>query len=217
MSKAKTDTASSAIDGWGQRLRSVMDENGVTNEALADALRVSIGSVNKYLKSGGIGGDLLLRLSDYLAVTPEWLLFGVGHKTPIDETMADYVFPTCDSGRPPIVVEKKAMADLGIPETAIAATAQDSAYRSKIAPGTIILLKTVDLKPLNGALHVIEVDGTRLIRRLFYNPIKKVWTLGVDDDDKQTITMPADEFDTLMEFGNLKIIGEIVASLGKVE
>jgi predicted transcriptional regulator len=37
-----------------------MDEKGVTNEALADAMRVSIGAVSKYLKGGGIGGELYI-------------------------------------------------------------------------------------------------------------------------------------------------------------
>lgn len=77
--------------GLRRRLREAMDEEGVSNKALADTAGVSLQAVGDWLRTGRIGRDRLPSIAATVNRTIEWLLSGKeSSPSPIQEQLTDH-------------------------------------------------------------------------------------------------------------------------------
>lgn len=63
----------------GKRIREIREANGLTQEQMAEILKVTVNAVRGYEKGEyGVSKEVMLRFRQYFHVTADYLLFGYG-------------------------------------------------------------------------------------------------------------------------------------------
>ena len=66
-----------AVDDLADRLNQIMDQKGIKASQIADATGITRPVMSRYLANrSGISSENLIKLSQYLNVSPDWLLNG---------------------------------------------------------------------------------------------------------------------------------------------
>jgi PAS domain S-box-containing protein len=76
-------------NGFGERLKNLLKQKGLTQSQVAIAAGTSVPSVNRWTRGGEIEYDNLRTLADYLEVNWVWLRYGNEAITSLQDTMSD--------------------------------------------------------------------------------------------------------------------------------
>ena len=76
-------------NGFGERLKNLLKQKGLTQSQVAIAAGTSVPSVNRWTRGGEIEYDNLRTLADYLDVNWVWLRYGDEAITSLQDTMSD--------------------------------------------------------------------------------------------------------------------------------
>lgn len=206
-----------------ERMQMLMRRKNLSNADLAKAAGIKPSSVSAWLdgKSKGLKAETALQLSKSLNISLTWLVTGKGdpdlHEIEIYNSSklnneAVFIEPfslvnesSCDDIHPEenqMIISNKLIEQLKInPQNCRSFLVTDNTMSPLMYEGYEVLVNLDDSLPKNDKIYLIDVNGTKTIRRV--TPLLKGGLILKDEHGKEEIF----EKD---EVGSLKIIGRVI-------
>lgn len=212
---------------FNSRLRELRTNRGMTQQNLADALRISKSSVNMYERGEREPGiDMLENIADYFNVDIDYLTgksdipnksLEISNK-PIDNLtilMNNYdnispirlkKFPMLGEiacGEPIWCDEDKesyVMADMDINADFCLTAKGDSMINARINDGDIVFIREMPIVE-NGEIAAVVVDNEATLKRVYYYPDKNKLVLNPENPAFEPLVYVNEELDTIRILG----------------
>ena len=193
------------MDDLKTRLLRAIDESGLSRTELADRVGVSRGAVYGWINTGTIARDTLERVAEACNVPKEWLMFGTGAPNePLGPVVpiighaiagADGGGHFTDMGLPPGAADEFVPWSSRDPN-AYALRVKGDSMRPRIWPGDLIVVEPNRSASPGGLVLVKLKDGRKMVKVLLYR-VGTDTTLGSINDDHPSITVPADDIESV--------------------
>lgn len=193
------------MDDLKTRLLKAIDESGLTRTELADRVGVTRGAVYNWINTGTIARDTLQRVAVACKVPPDWLMFGTGSPNeslgPVVPVIGHAIAGGdgggyfTDMGLPPGAADEFVPWSSRDPN-AYALRVKGDSMRPRIWPGDLIVIEPNRAAAPGGLVLVKLTDGRKMVKVLLYR-VGTDTTLGSINDDHPSITVAADEIESL--------------------
>ncbi|MBQ8894705.1 MAG: helix-turn-helix domain-containing protein [Clostridia bacterium] len=195
-----------------KRLRALRQEQGLSQQGLADALGISKSSINMYERGEREPNfTLIAAMADHFGVDTDYLLGRSAHKNKEDPAHRIPLLGEIACGKPIFAHEEKDQfaEPAGIRADFCLRAKGDSMIGARIMDGDLVFIRRQPMVE-NGEIAAVVIDDSATLKRVHFHPEEGVLTLMAENPRYAPLIYAGEEL------SRIRILGKAVAFQSKL-